>query len=687
MSLRPYQRTACAAAHRGLETAHTLLESPTGTGKTEMAIAISEAAVRRTDGPVLVVAPTDEIYGQMIMRYQRAGWMVHADKAERHARPSLAMEQALDGLKVVIVASLGTISIRDRIERYPKDGWALPLMDECFPAETLVDGRPIESLRVGDSVRSYNHATGRVQMRKILTTYTSTPRQLVCVHLSDGRTIACTPEHPFFVARGYVAARLLQRGDTLHVASTDGQLTAAVHVLEVLPHQQDRETLVYNVEVDGNHNYFVDDILVHNCHHAPAATWQGVREYFDQPWLGLSATPEREGMARLWPNHVRAFAGGLGDAIEQGWLVPFDHKYVAGVSQADYQALKSDDAREVDPALERAISTLTAKLGEKQGIAFWPRTRAAKQAAKFLRSLSPEVSARALVGAMPRDERSLALRQYAAGTLRMLTLCQVGVEGLDVPPAAVLAIFQQTKIRARVAQMVGRVLRPDASCLAGLEEATPAERRAAIAASRKPSAFVASIAPPDAIEGWETPGSLLWGHLPKPVLIEIDRKQRQGKDLETARREATEAEADREARRKAQREEHERREAAAAPTRARAIEDARPYELRDPAEVARNAKRNRLAEAWRRWRNFANTATIELHKVPAEERTEHMATTKQAAAIAKLVAEFLREPRPADDLGRVGAEVLTWDKRTAIKAQHALRMMCGHGQRQKQRVG
>jgi hypothetical protein len=36
------------------------------------------------------------------------------------------------------------------------------------------------------------------------------------------------------------------------------------------------------------------------------------------------------------------------------------------------------------------------------------------------------VTPRALVGAMPRDERNLALRQYAAGTLRMLTLCQVG---------------------------------------------------------------------------------------------------------------------------------------------------------------------------------------------------------------------------------------------------------------------
>jgi superfamily II DNA or RNA helicase len=544
VKLRPYQRNACMGAVKGLETAHTLLESPTGTGKTEMAIAISEAAVRRKAGPVLVVAPTDEIYGQMIARYQRAGWMVHADKADRHARPALAMEQALDGCKVVVVASLGTISIRDRIERYPRDGWAVPILDEA--------------------------------------------------------------------------------------------------------------------------------------HHSPAATWQGVREYFDQPWLALSATPEREGMAKLWPNHVRAFKHGLMDAIEQGWLVPFEHKYAAGMSQADYEALKSADADEVGEALPAAIATVQEALGQRQGIAFWPRTRAAKQAAKFLRSLPEEITARALVGGMPRDERTLALRQYVAGTLRMLTLCQVGVEGLDVPPAAVLAIFQQTKIRSRVAQMVGRVLRPDAECLRGLDEATAEERRDAIARSRKPSAYVVSVAPPEHVDGWETPGALLWGHLPQPVLIDIDRRQRQGKDLETARREAVQAEEDRKKEREAKRAEYERTLLAAAPARAQAVANARPYELRDPAEVARDTRRQRLASAWRKWRERARQATVSA-KLRHSDIGFKPASDKQAAAIAKLAAEWLREPRVASPAGDVYREVLTWDSKTAISAQHALRMMCGHG--------
>ncbi len=538
MSLRPYQRIACAKTWRGLQAEHTLLESPTGTGKSIMALAVSERAVAERGGPVLMAAPTDEIYGQMIATYQRAGWMVHADKAERHAQPMKAMEQALDGCKVVIVASLGTLRLRDRVERYPRDGWALTILDEC--------------------------------------------------------------------------------------------------------------------------------------HHAPAATWQGVREYFDQPWMGMTATPERAGMKPLWPVHVRAFENGLMEAIHEGWLVPFNHQYACGVTQDDYEAMKSDDAREVDPALTAALATITEHLQGRQGLSFWPRTRAAKQAAKALRA-DGTMTARALVGDMPDDERKLALRQYAANTLHMLSLCQVGVEGLDVPPAAMLAIFQQTKSKVRMAQMVGRVLRPDVACLAGLDEATPEERRAAIAASSKPSALVASIAPPEAIDGWETPGRLLWGSLPEPVLIEIDRRQRQGKDLETARKEALDAEAEQAAKRKAAREEHERREAAAAPARARTVAEARPYELRDHADAAKDARRKTIASAWERWTNRANAALL-------ADATRPRSTGKQAAAIAKLACEYLRVPANEANVDKIVRKVLEWDSKTAQAAQHRLRCMTGHFQ-------
>ena len=41
------------------------------------------------------------------------------------------------------------------------------VMDEahCFPSGTLVDGKPIELIQIGDMVRSLNHDTGLIEMR------------------------------------------------------------------------------------------------------------------------------------------------------------------------------------------------------------------------------------------------------------------------------------------------------------------------------------------------------------------------------------------------------------------------------------------------------------------------------------------------------------------------------------------
>lgn len=74
----------------------------------------------------------------------------------------------------------------------------------CFIRGSLVDTpdgqRPIESLREGDSV--FN-AVGVGCVRE---THERIAPTLVRVSLSDGRTIDCTPEHPFLTRRGWLKA-------------------------------------------------------------------------------------------------------------------------------------------------------------------------------------------------------------------------------------------------------------------------------------------------------------------------------------------------------------------------------------------------------------------------------------------------------------------------------------------------
>ena len=55
-----------------------------------------------------------------------------------------------------------------------------------------------------------------------------------------------------------------------------------------------RDGHVYNIEVADNHNYFANNILVHNCHHATSLTWQRITDAHPDAFMtGLTATPAR----------------------------------------------------------------------------------------------------------------------------------------------------------------------------------------------------------------------------------------------------------------------------------------------------------------------------------------------------------------------------------------------------------
>ena len=81
--------------------------------------------------------------------------------------------------------------------------------DECFPAGTIIDGRPIEMLRAGDCVTTYDEENGLFASRRVRSTVRNVPRCMVRVRLTDGRSIACTAGHPFLTPQGWQPALAL----------------------------------------------------------------------------------------------------------------------------------------------------------------------------------------------------------------------------------------------------------------------------------------------------------------------------------------------------------------------------------------------------------------------------------------------------------------------------------------------
>ena len=65
-------------------------------------------------------------------------------------------------------------------------------------------------------------------------------------------------------------------------------------------------SFVYNLEVKDNHNYFAEDILVHNCHHVGAETFNETLKLFSAKIrLGLTATPRRrDGLEKAFEYNI-----------------------------------------------------------------------------------------------------------------------------------------------------------------------------------------------------------------------------------------------------------------------------------------------------------------------------------------------------------------------------------------------
>jgi hypothetical protein len=148
-----------------------------------------------------------------------------------------------------------------------KNAWAMLQACGCFEAGTGVwTARgyiPIEEVRQDDQVLARDELTGETVLRRVLYTYIRLAAPIVEVAVvsesgGDG-TLRTTEEHPLYTAdRGWVGVIDLQPGDVVSTATGDAVVRLIVFTGEVAP--------VYNLEVEGVHDYFVGDdgVLVHN---------------------------------------------------------------------------------------------------------------------------------------------------------------------------------------------------------------------------------------------------------------------------------------------------------------------------------------------------------------------------------------------------------------------------------------
>lgn len=147
----------------------------------------------------------------------------------------------------------------------------------CFVKGTLIHTKeglvPIEEIKAGDEVLSYNEQTRQNEYRSVIETYIRQTEEIIKLEIEGESTaIETTPEHPFYVGvhRARDSLSSDDDGEWLEAGRIrvgDEVLSASGHWKRVVSATREARTeQVYNFAVEGNHNYFVSSagFLVHN---------------------------------------------------------------------------------------------------------------------------------------------------------------------------------------------------------------------------------------------------------------------------------------------------------------------------------------------------------------------------------------------------------------------------------------
>jgi len=266
--------------------------------------------------------------------------------------------------------------------------------------------------------------------------------------------------------------------------------------------QQGKSKVINGHSVSGNRierwpRDFFNLIVIDECHHAAAETWQIPLNYFEHAKVvGVTATSDRaDGISLDGVFDTCAYSMTMQDAIEQGWLVPVWQKRVRvpGLDLSQIRRSRSADGISIEDQakilsvvqnIERMAFPAAEFIGGEKGVVFNASVNDSKVFAELLRKCDIEAESVYQGKGMSTKRRREIVKAFKRGDIQVLCNVDVLTEGFDDPEIRSVIMARWTLSRTVYAQQCGRGTRPLPGVVDGLPNA--AARRAAIAASDKP---------------------------------------------------------------------------------------------------------------------------------------------------------------------------------------------------------
>ena len=207
-----------------------------------------------------------------------------------------------------------------------------------------------------------------------------------------------------------------------------------------------------------------DYLIVDECHHAAANTYQKIFTYFHPKFiLGLTATPERsdgEDMLELFQNVAHKMD--LKTAVERGVLVPIRCIRVktnidltdVRINGIKYNSQDLESKLFIPERNQLIVDTYLKYVNGKKTVIFCASVDHAAEIAKLLRENG--VKAEAVSGRDRVEIREKILKDYETGSTNVLCAGDLLNEGWDSPHTTVLFMARPTMSKTIYMQQLGR---------------------------------------------------------------------------------------------------------------------------------------------------------------------------------------------------------------------------------------
>lgn len=148
----------------------------------------------------------------------------------------------------------------------------------CFVAGTLItlaDGslKKIEDIVAGDMVSTFDLKSETIVNNKVNNVFSKTVNEIVEYKLENGEIVKCTTDHPIYVInKGWASFNSVLSNEmyslesdvkSIEVGDVVKLFNGETKIVDIIEHKG--ENVVYNLQdIENNHNFFANNILVHN---------------------------------------------------------------------------------------------------------------------------------------------------------------------------------------------------------------------------------------------------------------------------------------------------------------------------------------------------------------------------------------------------------------------------------------